>query len=107
MNLTYIEFLKKTRREGNYKSTEDFPNAVYFSHGSKHEPFREAYELAYRSLGVNIFPAHVAKKLRLSFIEQNGSSQIWHTVRLNAWHTSANNGCEIEEYIEKLEKGEI
>ena len=112
MNLTYVEFLKTTRGEGKYKSIKDFPDAIHFSHGSSHISFKEAYELAYKSLGVDIIPVHNSKTLRLGFIEDNDTyqsdtEQIWHSVRLEAWHTNANKGCELNEYIKKLEKGEI
>ena len=102
MKLSYIDFLKKTRGKGNYKLIEDFPDATRLSHGSKHESFRRAYQESYSKPGAEIIPVHDDRKLRLGFIEKYGSSQIWHTVRLEAWHTSANKGCELEDYIEKL-----
>lgn len=108
-NLTYVEFMKKTRippkEEGaiEWFGESDFPNAVHVTHGSKHKLFKGAYQDAISKPGVKIYYAPKPEILRIGFIVDFGDTQEWHTVRLEAWHTKKNRGCEIDAYVLKEE----
>lgn len=102
-NLSYVEFMKKTRIPQDddgaieWFDKSDFPNAADETHGSEHESFKKAYQEAIKKPGVKIYYVPNPKTLRLGFVEDDGTSQIRHTVRLAAWHPRR--GGTLDEYI--------